>query len=85
MSGETEHTCKTCKYWHFPAYLGKGYPEGACAVDNDASCLASIRLATDGCYRWCALAGTKEEQPVNHDCFSCRGKGCILCDYTGHN
>ena len=30
-------------------------------------------------------AETKEGQTVNHDCFSCHGDGCILCDYTGHN
>lgn len=29
--------------------------------------------------------GCKREAALNHSCFSCDGKGCILCDYTGHN
>jgi hypothetical protein len=36
-----------------------------------------------------ARAERKRSEPVAsasiNDCFSCAGKGCILCDFTGHN
>ena len=49
---------------------------------NHAATPAGDRLLrSDGSCEMCA----KERTTVDHTCFSCGGKGCIICDFTGHN